>query len=475
MQKKMDRFTTKVLNFIQKNAMVTEGMGIIAGFSGGADSTALLSVLWDLKDVLKISVTAIHINHCIRDEADEDEVFCRRYCTEKGIPFRAVKRDIPKMSMDLGITEEEAGRIARYEVFNECLKESGSCRIAVAHHANDVAETLLLNLTRGSGLKGLGGIRPVRDNVIRPLLAVTRPEIEEYLRERGISFCTDKTNLENDHTRNYLRNEIIPRLSEAVNSRAAEHLAKAAFSFDKAQEFIRSYSLEVFEEKAQVSENSVTVPVEALLSQKQIIRENLILLMFEKLVPGRKDISSAHVEAALYLLKDTNGEAFVSLPYGLKMTRRYDELELAFDGHRIEEREEFIPRIAPGEETEVQVPGLGRVIFRVFARDKDKQVPTETYTKWLDYGRIQEVLIRTRRPGDVIEIDHEGGIVKKSLNKFMTDSRIPASLRDDMYIIADGHCALWVPGYRISAGHKVSEQTQTILEINIVNGGNCNG
>ncbi len=475
MRNKMDRFTSKVLNFIQKNAMVAEGMEVIAGFSGGADSTALLSVLWDLKDVLKISVTAIHINHGIRDEAAEDEAFCRNYCAEKGIPFKAVRRDIPKMARDMGLTEEEAGRIARYEVFNDCLNKTCRGRIAVAHHANDVAETLLLNLTRGTGLKGLGGIRPVRDNVIRPLLGVTRSEIEEYLREREISFCTDMTNLENDHTRNYLRNEIIPRLAERVNAKSAQHLAKAAFSFDKAQDFIWSYSTENFEKKAQVSGERVTIPVEALLSEKEIIRENLILLMFEKLVPGRKDISSAHVEAALSLLKDTNGEASVSLPYGLRMTRRYEELELSFIGHRIEEREEIIPCIAPGEETEVSVPGLGKVSFRVFACDKDKQVPTETYTKWLDYDRIQEVLIRTRRPGDEIAIDHEGGIVKKSLSKFMTDSRIPASLRDEMYIIADGNSALWVPGYRISAGHKVSEQTQTILEINIINGGNCNG
>ncbi len=471
----MDRFTLKVLNFIQKNRMVTEGMGVVVGFSGGADSTALLSVLDELKGILKIRIFALHLNHGIRAEAGDDEEFCRKFCESRGIPFRPVHRDIPGMAREKGLSEEEAGRIARYEAFDEYLRETGAERIAVAHHADDVAETLLLNLTRGSGLKGAGAIRPVRDNVIRPLLSVTRSEIEEYLGKREISFCTDRTNLESDYTRNFLRNEIIPQLAQNVNNRAAQHLAGAAFSFDMAEEFIRSCAQEALEKSAKVTEDSVSLPVDALLAEKEIIRRTMVLLMFEKLVPYRKDLGSAHVEAVLSLTEDTCGEASVALPYGLKAARTYEMLELFFSGHRMESCGEIAPCIMEGEETEVTVPGLGRAVLRVFPYDKDKQVPSETYTKWLDYGRIQEVLFRTRRPGDEIAIDLQGGISKKSLNKFMTDAKIPKSSRDTMYILADGGDVLWVPGYRISAAHKVSEQTATILEINIINGGNSNG
>ncbi len=471
----MDKFTEKILNFITQTGMLARGDKVVVGFSGGADSTALLSVLLELKGLLKIELFALHVNHGIRAEAGEDEEFCRQFCLDRDISFRSVKRDIPKMSRDLGLTEEEAGRYARYKAFNECCREIGADRIAVAHHRNDVAETLIMNLSRGTGLKGAVGMRPVRDNVIRPLLCVTRQEILEYLGKRDISFCTDLTNLENDHTRNFVRNEVLPALTENVNERAVEHMARAAGSFDKAEEFIREYAGGVLQKKARISEKKAVIAAEDILSEKEIIRETMVLLIFEKLVPGRKDIGSAHVDAVLSLLKDDSGEAFADLPYGLKATRRYGELEIGFFEHRETKLSEIVPSLAEGKETQVYIPGLGTAEMSVFPYDPGKSVPTETYTKWLDYDRIQEVLFRSRRPGDEIAIAFEGRICKKSLNKFMTDEKIPKSRRDEMYVLADGSSIVWVPGYRIGADYKVSDRTKTILEINIINGGNSNG
>ena len=168
----MDRFTGKVLNYIKQNEMVSPSDIVVVGFSGGADSTALLTVLGDLKDVLKIKVAAIHINHGIRSEAGADEEFCKRFCKDRNIPFKSVFVDVPSMASEMKLTEEEAGRIARYEAFGDYAKELGARVIAVAHHENDVAETLIMNLSRGCGLHGAAAIRPVRDNVIRPLLCV---------------------------------------------------------------------------------------------------------------------------------------------------------------------------------------------------------------------------------------------------------------------------------------------------------------
>ncbi len=202
----MDEFTGKILNFIRKNKMLTGPETVVVGFSGGADSTALLNVLWELKDILGIKLYALHLNHGIRSEASEDAEFCCKFCKEREIECRIVSANVPEMAKELKLTEEEAGRKARYEAFNQYAKELGAGYIAVAHHENDVAETLLMNLLRGTGLHGGSSIRPVRDNIIRPLLCVSRSDIEEYLGKRDISFCTDKTNLENTHTRNILRN-----------------------------------------------------------------------------------------------------------------------------------------------------------------------------------------------------------------------------------------------------------------------------
>ena len=471
----MDEFTRKVLNFIQKNGMLKDVSKVVAGFSGGADSTALLSVLDELKDVLGISLCAIHINHQIRKEAADDENFCRCFCLERGIPFKSVIIDVPLLAKEKSLTEEEAGRIARYEAFNSYAGQIGAEYIAVAHHQNDVAETLLMNLARGTGLRGGASIRPVRDNVIRPLLCVSRQEIEEYLGKRDISFCTDKTNLENIHTRNIIRNEILPLLTDKVNQRTVEHLSFAAVSFDKADEFIRGFTKELFQNLITCEKDRICVSVEELLAQKEVIRENLVLLMFEELVSNRKDISQVHVEAVLSLLTDTDGQAFVDLPYGLVAKRTYNRLEIGRVGNEKRLQSPIALRVQRDEETEIFVPGLGKVNLAVFPYVKGKEVPTQTYTKWLDYDRIQEVSFRNRREGDVISISQGDDIHQKSLSKFMTDEKIPRDQRDELVVVADGSRVLWVPGYRISASYKVNEGTNYILEIKIDDGGMING
>ncbi len=471
----MDKFSNKVLNYIQKNRMLPEGARVVVGFSGGGDSTALLTVLDRLRPLLKIELFAIHINHLIRSEAVEDEDFCRAFCKERGISFVSRSVDIPLMAKEKALTEEEAGRNARYEAFSSYAKEIFADYIAVAHHQNDVAETLLMNLLRGSGLHGGAAIRPVRDNVVRPLLCVTRGEIEEFLKENEISFCTDKTNLESIHTRNFLRNEILPELKDRVNDRAIQHLCAAAASFDKADEYIRDVAREAFLKKVSCSEDGVSAEVKELLSEKEIIRENIVLMMFEELVKNRKDIGASHVEAVLDLLKSEDGQASVDLPYGLCAKRTYGKLEISKKGNQTEAIETVTIKPSVGEETEILIPGLGRAKLSVFSYDKQTEVPTWTYTKWLDYDRIQEVSFRTRRGDDRISISQGDAVHQKLLSKFMTDEKIPKDKRDEMVIVADGNNVLWVPGYRISASCKVSEATRYILEIRIDDGGMSNG
>lgn len=471
----MDGFTSKVLNFIQKNALLHGGDTVVTGFSGGADSTALLSVLWECKEILDIRVIAVHVNHGIREEAGLDEKFCEDFCKDRGIPFVVRFMDIPSMAKKEKLTEEEAGRLARYRIFNEILTAEGGGLVAVAHHQNDVAETVLMNLSRGSGLKGGSSIRPKRDNIIRPFLCTSRSEIEDYLREKDISFCTDRTNLENDHTRNYVRNAVIPMLQENVNNRAVEHLARAAGAFERAEEFIESYTVKLFEKEAVCNEKSVTFDVTRIAGEADIIKESFILLCFEKLVKNRKDIGAAHVDSVLELMKSTDGTSYASLPYGLKAVRSYRELTIGEKGNCKAKALEIFFEIEEGKETYVDVPGLGRAQIALLPYDNTKEPPTETYTKWLDYDRIQEVSFRQRKSGDHIFIEPDGKLRKKDLGKFFTDEKVPVSDRENMYLLADKDSILWIPGYRIGAAVKVSKDTRRILSIKITNGGNANG
>ena len=185
----MNNFESRVYNFIKGKEMITPGKTVLVGFSGGADSTALLLVLWELKRLLQIELVAVHVNHGIREEAGKDAEFTRSFCEKLGIKFHLVEKDIPALSGEWKMTEEEAGRKVRYDAFEEIAAQNGASYIAVAHHQNDVAETLLMNLLRGSGIHGAGGIRPVRGKIIRPLLCTSRSEIEDYLRKKDISFC----------------------------------------------------------------------------------------------------------------------------------------------------------------------------------------------------------------------------------------------------------------------------------------------
>lgn len=202
----------KILSIINEYSMLQPGDTVVCGLSGGADSVYLLLMLNKLSSALGISVEALHVNHCLRGaESDRDQEFCRQLCKRLDIPFTAVSCNVKKFADENSLSDEEAARKLRYDIFKNY---SSGKKLATAHNANDNLETLILNLTRGSGLKGLAGIPPVRGNIIRPILNVTRQEIISSLETLGESFVTDSTNLSDDYTRNKIRHQIIPLLTE---------------------------------------------------------------------------------------------------------------------------------------------------------------------------------------------------------------------------------------------------------------------
>ena len=210
---------TKVYKFIKDNNMICRGDTVVCGLSGGADSVALLISMSELSEKLGISVEALHVNHCLRGtESDGDEQFCRELCARLNVPFKAISCDVRSYAEQYSLSTEEAARKLRYDIFREHSKGK---KLATAHNANDNRETVILNLARGTGIKGLAGIPMIRGNIIRPLLTVTRKEIEDFLAKRSQPYVTDSTNLSDDYTRNKIRHRILPLLSE-INSSAVE-------------------------------------------------------------------------------------------------------------------------------------------------------------------------------------------------------------------------------------------------------------
>lgn len=351
------KITKKVQNYIEENQMTGHGDSVVVGLSGGADSVCLLLLLNRLKETLGFNLHAVHINHGIRGEsAKRDEEFSWKLCERLGIPFMVYEIDVPKLSKAKGISVEEAGREARYACFYDFLcevreqsaegdltdsDESYKCvKIAVAHHMDDQAETVIFNMIRGSGLSGIGGMNPVskRDgmDIIRPLLCLTRAEITEYLKFVGQDYCTDETNADNDYSRNQIRNIVIPGLNE-IQPRTSEHIAQLAMEVREAKEYM-DFAVEklfkdavtpVYKDEEETMISGYSISIEKIKSENPIIGRELIIYILKQLITTYKDITKSHICDVYSLISKGKGKR-VNLPYGLIALREKKQVSILY-------------------------------------------------------------------------------------------------------------------------------------------------
>lgn len=450
--------------------MIKPGMHVIVGISGGADSVCLLYVLKEYRKLVPCMLTAVHVEHGIRGgESMEDARFTEELCGRFQIPFHMVQADVTGLAAERKISLEEAGRVKRYEIFEQIRRELGAQRIAVAHNQNDQAETVLWNLVRGSGLTGLGGIRPVRGNIIRPLLFTQRREIEEILKKGGLTWRTDRSNLEQVYTRNRIRLSILPQMEQQLNARSVEHIAEAAERLQQVQQFVEHAAARGEAECIHLEPDGVYVELPAFLQQEELIQRELLRRAMEKCAGGLKDLSSVHVEALLDLCSMDCGHE-IHLPGGIRGVREYDRIRFArmvcegADASGQKEGPEIIlPH--PGSCS----AGGWRILTEFLENDPSifAQITEEKkYTKCISYDTIKsDLLLRTRRPGDYLEVNEAGG--RKKLKDYFIDQKIPREQRDQTWLLADGSHILWVVGYRISEGAKVRPDTKKVLKIHL--------
>jgi tRNA(Ile)-lysidine synthase len=436
----------KVLSTIKKYNMLSTGDGVVIGISGGADSVSLACVLCELRPRYVLRLYAVHLNHCIRgNEADGDEEFVRRLCECLGIELFTFRRDIPSIADKCGLTLEEAGRKVRYELFDKVLKDTASQKIAVAHNMNDNAETLLMRLCRGTGIKGLGGISPVRDNIIRPLIEVKRSEIEAYCNKMQLSYRTDSTNLVEDYTRNKIRLTLIPWLEQNLNPSVCDGLNKTAQFMRDEDEYLdelaeRAYGNCLLE--------SGTLSCEKLLTYDAVIRRRVVRLLFATYVVSLKDISSEHINAVCRLAEGKSG-ASLSLPYSLTAKKEYDRLIIT---------KESDTKAGYSYATELNKP-LFLPELNVFVEICDKKTQilgNLLYTNCFKCDIINDRLyLRTRQSGDVI---HLKGVGTKKIKKLFTDLKIRRSERDLIPMLAVGSDILWLNCGKIYVNDKYATE-----------------
>lgn len=494
--------TRKILSYIQKYEMLPRSGNIVAGVSGGPDSVCLLYVLVKLRDELTaekcLNLYAVHVNHGLRREAKEDERFVEELCRKWNVPLDVCCIDAAQMAREQGLSCEEAGRRARYEAFEgrlQKLDEGTGTRgcIAVAHHRDDRAETLLFNLFRGTGLDGMAGIRPVRASesgarIIRPLLECSRAEIEDFLKKEGMSWRTDATNAQDLYARNRIRNHILPYADREICTGAAAHLAQEAELLARTGDFVRECTRQALERCIAEEESRlrIVLSVQKLCGEAEFLREQCVRECLLRVGTGR-DLTAAHIRAALALSEPScqSGKRLRLAACRAEVVRDFDRLVFGRIAREpepglTESGEGCMSYSVPDRDSSFVVPGLGRVIVRFWragaqmgekgAENADffKNIPQKKYTKWFDYDKIiQSAVFRTRCSGDYLTIDDI--FSKKSLKKYMIEQKIPAGERGKIPVLADGEHIMWIPGYRMSTAYRVSEKTAVVMEIKIEN------
>jgi len=450
----------KVMATVTEYSMLEKGDHVIIGLSGGADSCALLSVLCALKGTFCLKLTAVHINHCLRgEEADEDEAFAKKLCEEMEVEFISERHDVDAYAKENGMGSEEAGRMIRYAVFERIKKEKDASKIAVAHNLNDRAETVIMRLARGSGIKGLIGIKPVRGHIIRPLIDCNRSEIENYCKEKNIDYRTDSTNNENIYTRNKVRHDIMPLFTDKLNSNAVFNIVKTAKMAENENSFIEEETEKAFNSCIinTFENNAVYFDVDNLKKCHKAIIKRVIMKALVTVSGAKKDIYYKNVDDVCSLIEKGTSKS-VFLPYGLKAEIIYDRLKIG--PNEIKEKREICYILE--KEKKVYIAETKQYVL--ISEEKNFIKDTNLCTKCFNCAKIKDSLtLRTRKKGDMITLFPGGG--RKKLKDFFIDKKIPREKRDELLMFACGCEVLWIPDIWCSKYHGADEDTDNVIYI----------
>lgn len=382
-----------LLRWMQQWDMVPEkGEVILCAVSGGRDSMCLLHYLHSLAPAYGFTVAAGHFNHQMRAEADADEQFVRTFCAERNIPFYTAAAPVYERAEAWNLSVEETGRRLRYEFLSRTGSQIGATRIATAHHGRDNAETVLLNLLRGTGTEGLGGIPPVRGKFIRPLLQTSREEIEAYCTEHGIPFVEDSTNRDTHYARNRLRLELWPQL-ETINNNLTAALGRTAAIVRAENDYLDALA------EGKLPAEGTAVPLDTLRQAPEVLRRRMLRLMLHRLPTGKKDVSAAHIGAMLELVE--KGRGTLTLP----------------DGARI--------RCAEGTMT-----------FSVAQAAPPEQTLHKGENRWGDFtitlsGEVEGLTVRSWRRNDRLDVENGS----RSLKRLFLDGGISPLHRDFLPVV----------------------------------------
>lgn len=490
-------FEQEIIRYIVAYDMISSGDKVIVGVSGGKDSVTLLNVLSGLSKDWGFGLYAVHVNHMLRGEASEkDKEFVKALCEKMNIPCMAVSVNVQELADDKGISVEEAGRLARYKIFDEAARKAQGddrkqpVKIALGHHRDDNVETILLNMVRGASLNGITGMMAVRERgdftYIRPLLCVGREDISKYADTLHLEYVDDVTNFSDEYSRNKIRLNVIPELQK-VNSKAVEHIDDTADRLYELQEYIEKKIQEGMSNIVDRRDDKIALDVFRLKAEEPAIRTGVVHRCIGQMAGTLKDISHVHVRDVISLMDKQTGRQ-IELPYGIVASRSYSNIMLSrksdspgrswyradYDNNNLKMNltphvDISISEIKNGGR-EIVLGDGSKIVFEIIDVDDVNRpllVQKNFYAKAFDCDTIKGNLILGRpEPDD--QIKFAGGT--KQLKKYFVDEKIPLEIRNQLVVLKDLNGVLWVLGYRIGEQYKITERTEHALLVTVIGG-----
>ncbi len=448
----------KIRTTIKKYSMLNEKDSVLLGLSGGADSVCLLIMLHQLKEEYKIKLSAIYIDHGLRpDETIEEKNFCQNLCDSLNVPFISKNIDVKSYAKEHDLNKQEAARDLRYKILEETANEQNANKIALAHNADDQAETFLMRILRGSGAKGLSGIPLVRGKVIRPLIEIERREIEEFFDNTSQAYMTDSSNLKQDYFRNWLRISVLPEFKRKNPDliQTISRICSILSEEDNHLELIVTKTLmKLIPKKTDKTIELFLVPLESM--DKAILRR--ILRRAIGAVEELRGINYIHIEEIIELIKHGRSGDRLNLPKKIRVIKSYSTLIITSE---LPVKLNYYSLPVPGE---LLLKDAGIALLSSFA---DNTVKTnEKQNTALDADKVKLPLsVRAREKGDVFYPSGFGK--KKKLQDFFVDEKIPRDERDSIPIVLSGDDIVWVAGYRTDERFKADKDTKKTILIEL--------
>ena len=451
----MKKTDEKIIRFIKEFELIKRGDKILIALSGGPDSVFLFYFLLKYRKKYGIEIASMHVNHLIRGkEADRDEKYCKDLCEASSITYYSVKRDVPEFARKNKISIEEAAREIRYKELSSVQKKFGYDKIATAHNCNDNAETVLLNLIKGAGIKGLAGIPIIRQSIIRPILSISKEEILSYLKKNKINYLIDKTNFSNVHERNFIRNEILPRIKTNLNPKIEQALFKSSLVLKKQSSIIQS-AIKILSEWVVIrKKEKLEINNEKLAEINENLWGDVIKFSIERNFSVQ--ISFDDCCKIISLQSNQTGKT-VNISGNIKALRERNNI-LIFQNN-VEKKRDLI-ELKIGDSKKI---GQKRIVIDFIDKHSIKYSPNKN-TEYINADEVnKKFTLRSWKDGDSFYPLGLNG--KKNVSDFLNDQKVPVLEKRKQLVLINNKKIVWVVGHRIDDRYKITDKTRKVLKL----------